>query len=160
VPDHATIARFVVRRETALADLFGAALKLCDQAGLVKPGVVAIDATRLAGNASNRRNRGFERIAREIPAEAKATDAAEDEEHGETRGDELPDEQLRTAEGRREFLRHATQRGDDQYAREELADKGAASGEARQTGPAVGEPPDEEQSGERQDDEPGGAQPG
>ena len=78
VPDHATIARFIVRHEEALADLFGEVLRLCDQAGLVKPGVVAIDGTRLAGNASRERNREFEQIAEEILAEHKATDEAED----------------------------------------------------------------------------------
>src|SRR3979411_686826 len=51
VPDHATIARFVVRHEAALAELFGEVLALCDQAGLVRPGVGAIDGTRLAGDA-------------------------------------------------------------------------------------------------------------
>src|ERR1017187_8060176 len=49
VPDHATIARFVVRHEQALADLFSEVLRLCDEAGLVAPGVIAIDGTRLAG---------------------------------------------------------------------------------------------------------------
>jgi transposase len=106
VPDHATIARFVVRHESALAGLFGEVLRLCDQAGLVKPGLVAIDGTRLAGNASREANREFEQIAREILAEHKATDEAEDRLHGEARGDELP-EQLRTPEGRREFFRQA-----------------------------------------------------
>jgi transposase len=105
-PDHATIARFVDRHETALAELFGQVLGLCDRAGLVKPGVVAIDGTRLAGNASRASNREFEQIAREILAEAKATDQGEDEQYGEVRGDELPEE-LRTREGRREFLRQA-----------------------------------------------------
>jgi transposase len=107
VSDHATIARFICRHERALADLFAAVLKLCDRAGLVKPGVVSIDGTRIAGNASPEVNHSFEQIAREILAEAKATDEAEDEEFGEARGDELP-EQLRTAEGRREFFRRAT----------------------------------------------------
>jgi hypothetical protein len=113
VPDHATIARFVVRHEAALADLFNEVLKLCDQAGLVKPGLVAIDGTRVAGNASRDANREFEQIAREILAEAKATDEAEDEQYGEERGDELP-EQLRTPEGRREFFRQARQKRDGQ----------------------------------------------
>ena len=62
-----------------MAGLFGEVLKLCDQAGLVKPGLVAIDGTRLAGNASREANREFEQIAREILAEHKATDEAEDE---------------------------------------------------------------------------------
>jgi Transposase domain (DUF772) len=105
VPDHATIARFVVRHEQVL--------KLCDRAGLVKPGLVAIDGTRLAGNASREANREFEQIAREILAEAKATDEAEDELYGEARGDELP-EQLRTPEGRREFFRQAKQKREGQ----------------------------------------------
>src|SRR5204863_5933252 len=51
-PDHATIARFVERHEAALAGLFGQVLELCARAGLVRPGVVAIDGTRMAGNAS------------------------------------------------------------------------------------------------------------
>jgi hypothetical protein len=91
-----------------LAGLFGEALRLCDRAGLVRPGVVSIDGTRIAGNASPEVNREFDQIAGEIVAEARATDEAEDELYGEARGDELP-EQLRTPEGRREFFRQAKQ---------------------------------------------------
>jgi transposase len=105
-PDHATLARFVDRHEAALGELFGQVLRLCDQAGLVRPGVVAIDGTRMAGNASRESTRDFQEIAREILAEAKATDEAEAELHGDERGDELP-EQLRTREGRAEFFRQA-----------------------------------------------------
>jgi len=112
-PDHATIARFVARHEAALAGLFGQVLRLCDEAGLVRPGVVAIDGTRLAGNASRESTHGFAQIAREILAEAKATDEAEDELYGDDRGDELP-ERLRTREGRAEFFRQAR----EQRARE------------------------------------------
>jgi transposase len=108
-PDHATIARFLVRHEVALGELFGQVLGLCGEAGLVRPGVVAIDGTRLAGNASRESTRDFGQIAPEILAEAKAIDAAEDELYGEARGDELP-EQLRTREGRAEFLRQARER--------------------------------------------------
>jgi len=106
VPDHATIARFICRHEQALAELFSEVLELCAKAGLVKSGVVSIDGTRIAGNASPEVNYEFEQIAHEIVAEAKATDEAEDEIYGEARGDELP-EQLRTPEGRREFFRQA-----------------------------------------------------
>ena len=106
VPDHATIARFVVRHEGALAGLFSEVLRLCDTAGLVAPGVIAVDGSRLAGNANRNCNREFEQIAREILAEHKETDEAEDEQFGDARGDELP-EQLRTPEGRREFFRQA-----------------------------------------------------
>jgi transposase len=113
IPDHATIARFICRHERALAGLFSDILRLCDRVGLVKPGVVSIDGTRIAGNASPEVNHSFEQIAREILAEARATDEAEDELYGEERGDELP-EQLRTPEGRREFLRRAKRELDEE----------------------------------------------
>jgi transposase len=113
-PDHATIARFVERHEAALAELFGQVLGLCAEAGLVRPGVVAIDGTKMAGNASRESIRDFAQLAREIVAEAKAIDEAEDELYGEERGDELPEE-LRTREGRAEFFRRAReQRARDQ----------------------------------------------
>ena len=115
IPDHATIARFVVRHEAALGELFGESLKLCDRAGLIAAGVVVVDGTRLAGNASRDRNARFGEIAREVLALARATDVAEDQQFGEERGDELP-ERLRTAEGRREFLREAREKLRDQQA--------------------------------------------
>jgi transposase len=117
VPDHATIARFIDRHEAALSELFGQVLSLCAKAGLVKVGVVAIDGTKVKANASPESNCGYEQIAREIVAEARATDEAEDELYGEARGDELP-EHLRTAEGRRAALREAKLRLDHERAGE------------------------------------------
>jgi hypothetical protein len=69
-----------------------------------------------------------ERIAREIVAEARATDEAEDELFGESRGDELPEE-LQTSEGRRRWLREAKRALDQErttdppQAASELADE-------------------------------------
>jgi transposase len=103
VPDHATIARFVCRHEAALAGLFASVLGLCEKAGLVRSGVVAIDGTKMHANASRDSNVDYDRVAREIIAEAKATDEAEDEMYGDARGDELPPE-LSTEAGRREWL--------------------------------------------------------
>ena len=124
VPDHATIARFVVRHERALADLFNEVLRLCDEAGLVKPGVIAIDGTRMAGSANSDSTRDFEQIAQEIVAEHKATDETEDEQLGAARGGELP-EQLRTAAGRREFFTQAKQRRRrDRVGDQELSGEG------------------------------------
>ncbi len=51
-PDHATVARFIKRRETALAGLFGEVLLLCARSGLAKVGVIAIDGTKVQANAS------------------------------------------------------------------------------------------------------------
>ena len=45
-PDHATLARFVVRHERALGELFGEVLALCADAGLATVGVIASTAPR------------------------------------------------------------------------------------------------------------------
>jgi transposase len=103
-PDHATLARFRARHQDAIAGLFGQVLGLCVKAGLVDAGVVAIDGTKLAANASFFANRKQEalaaemaelgdvarQVAEQILGEAEATDAAEDAEHGEGRRGELP----------------------------------------------------------------------
>jgi transposase len=145
VPDHVTVARFICRHQRALSGLFTDVLKLCEKAGLVRSGVVSIDGTRIAGNANPDVNFHFEQIAREVLAEVRATDEAEDRELGEARGDELP-EPLRTPQGRREFLRQAREQllaDDGARGRSEVAEIGGEPGED-----GIGEPeahaPDEE----------------
>jgi transposase len=64
-PDHATIARFVVRHERALGELFGEVLALCADAGLATVGVIAIDGTKVHANASRDRTIDYEQIARD-----------------------------------------------------------------------------------------------
>jgi transposase len=108
-PDHSTIARFRVRHEEQLADLFSDVLVLCRQAGLARVGVVAIDGTKIHANASHHSNLDYGQLAREILKEAGDLDAAEDRLYGDARGDELP-EALRTVEGRRAALKEAKQR--------------------------------------------------
>jgi transposase len=130
VPDHATIARFIDRHQRALADLFSEVFKLCDKAGLVKPGVVSIDGTRIAGNCSPEVNHCFAQIAIEIVAKTRANDEAEDEAFGEARGDELP-EQLRTAEGRREFFRQAREQAAARAAEPRAGRRARGGGQRR-----------------------------
>ena len=115
VPDHATIARFRVRHEAALGELFSQVLGLCAKAGLVEVGVIAVDGTKLAAMASEKQTRSYDRIAAEILAEAGRIDAAEDEIHGPARGDELP-RHLARREGRKAWLREAKQRLDAERA--------------------------------------------
>src|SRR5215213_1396410 len=110
-PDHSTIAEFRCRHEWPLGELFSGVLGLCARAGLASVGVVAIDGTKMAANASSDANRDFGQIAREILAEAAEIDRREDELYGDQRGDELP-EHLRTREGRRKALRDAKERLD------------------------------------------------
>jgi transposase len=109
IPDHATVARFRVRHEDALAGLFTQVLGLCREAGIASAAVVAVDGTKLAADASGRASATHEEIAREIIAEAGRIDAAEDELYGDRRGDELPEE-LSTHRGRREWIREALRR--------------------------------------------------
>jgi len=52
--------------------------------------VIAVDGTKLAADASDGAIRTYEQIAAEILAEAGRIDAAEDEIHGQARGNELP----------------------------------------------------------------------
>src|SRR5919198_121597 len=114
-PDHATIARFRVRHENAIAGLFGGVLELCAKAGLVEVGMVIVDGTRIAASAADRQTRSYERIAAEILGEAAAIDAAEDERYGGARGDELPPG-FRNQGDRRTRLREAKQALDAERA--------------------------------------------
>jgi transposase len=66
VPDHATIARFVVEHEQALEGLFVEGVRLCAAAGLAQLSVVALDGTKIAADASRARNRDAGWIRREM----------------------------------------------------------------------------------------------
>ncbi|MFI9826005.1 transposase [Streptomyces sp. NPDC052013] len=80
VPDHATIARFRARHEKAIASLLVQSLRLCQAAGLVKVGVVALDSTKVAAQASMNATRSRAQIEAEVAtmlAEADAADARE-----------------------------------------------------------------------------------
>jgi transposase len=92
-PDHVTIARFRARHEQALAGFLVASLKLCAAAGMVRVGTVALDGTKLAGNAAEKANRTqakLETEVAEILRQAAEADQRDDLEHGPARGDELP----------------------------------------------------------------------
>jgi transposase len=102
VPDFRTIADFRKRHLRHLQALFLQVLKLCDKAGLVKLGHVAVDGSKIKANASKHKAMSYERMedrAKELEAEvdnwfaaAEAADAEEDKLYGhDKRGDELPD---------------------------------------------------------------------
>jgi transposase len=67
-PDHDTIANFRQRHWEALAGLFVQALRLCQKAGLVKLGNVAIDGTKILANASTRRPVGYAKLTEREPS--------------------------------------------------------------------------------------------
>lgn len=106
VPDHTTIARFRQAYQEYAEALFVEVLLLCKEAGLTKVGVVAVDGTKIAADASLKANRTEEQLTAEVAAmmaEAEAVDAAEDDEFGGGRGDDLPRD-LATREARRRRL--------------------------------------------------------
>src|SRR5665647_989038 len=105
-PDHDTIASFRQTHLQNLAGLFLQALRLCEKAGLVKLGHVAIDGTKLQANASKHKAMSYERMnekekllkaeVEKLLEEAARTDAEEDAKYGKgKRGDELPAELAR-----------------------------------------------------------------
>src|SRR3989441_9636299 len=102
-PDYRSIARFRRRHLEALAGLFLQALQLCQKAGMVRLGKVALDGTKLRANASRHKAMSYKRmVEREAQLEAEIdamlagaerVDAAEDERFGpDGRDDDLPDE--------------------------------------------------------------------
>ena len=88
VPDHATIARFVVDHEPALAGLFAEGVRLCAAAGLADLSVLALDGTKLAADAALDRNRGAEWIGGELTKLLAVT--AQDADGAEDRAPGLP----------------------------------------------------------------------
>jgi transposase len=123
IPDHATIARFRARHGAAPADMFVQVLALCARAGLVSLGVVALDRSLLAGNASPGATRAYASIREEAErmlAEAARADAAEDERLGDARGDELPAE-LVDPRSRRGRLRRCKEQLEQAQADEQAA---------------------------------------
>lgn len=80
VPDHATIARFVVNHERAIESVFVDVLRLCQEAGLVSVGVIALDGTKMGSDASLGANRSASWIRVEVArvlSEAIQTDQDE-----------------------------------------------------------------------------------
>lgn len=120
IPDHSTIAEFRRRHQDAIADVFVQVLALCAEAGLVKVGVIAIDGTKIAANASRDAGRSYVSIVEELLAEAEHADRVEDDRHGEDRGDEPP-VGLWSRDERRQALTEAKARLEAQRA-QQMAD--------------------------------------
>src|SRR5271157_2192347 len=105
-PDHDSIAEFRKRHLGELAGLFLQVLKLCEKAGMVKLGHVAVDGTKMKANASKHKAMSYGRMeetqkrleeeVEKLLQAAKEADEAEDRQYGKGRqGDELPAELAR-----------------------------------------------------------------
>ena len=116
-PDHSRISDFRRRHLAALAGLFVQVLKVCQKAGLVSLGRVALDGTKLRANASKHKAMSHERMLKSEPQlegemrallrKAELIDAQEDGQYGKgKRGGELPEE-LQRRSSRLEWIRKA-----------------------------------------------------
>jgi transposase len=116
-PDFRTIADFRKIHLTALRGLFEQVLQMARDLGALRVGRVALDGSKVKANASKHKAMSYDRLPQkrrqlraeveELLAQAEATDAAEDAEHGaDRRGDELPAE-LQRRESRLARIREA-----------------------------------------------------
>lgn len=126
-PDHDSIASFRQRHLSALAGLFTQVLRLCQQAGLVKLGHVALDGSKVKASASKHKAMSYARLCRSeeelrkeverLLADAEREDQKEDRLYGPARGDELPDE-LALRENRLKKIREAKAALEEEARRE------------------------------------------
>lgn len=101
-PDFRTVNLFRQRHLKALSGLFGQVLRLCQKAGLVKLGHVALDGTRIQANANRAKGMKYgkmkkseaelQEVVKQWFDEAERVDREEDALYGEGRsGDEMPE---------------------------------------------------------------------
>jgi transposase len=132
-PDFRTISDFRKRHGAALEGLFDQVLEVCQKAGLVKLGKVAIDGTKIKANASKHKAMSYGRMkqkesdlrrqVREMLKRAEQIDKEEDRLYGPDKsGNELPEEFAR-AETRLKKIREA-KAALEAEARAKAAEKG------------------------------------
>src|SRR5438132_668477 len=153
-PDHTTLNEFRKRHLEAFAELFVQALQLCQKAGLVKLGHVAVDGTKVQANASKHKAMSYGRMSEaearlkaeveELLKRAEAVDAAEDEKERQGESDELPKE-LARREDRMKKIREAKAELEAEARQKAAEDKVAAEAKIaerrqkeEQTGKKVG----------------------
>ena len=106
IPNFRTISDFRKLHLKELQQLFVQVLQLCQEAGLVKLGHIALDGTKIKANASRHKAMSYGRMLTEekrlkeeikqLLEKAEAIDEKEDDKYGPNRcGDELPEELAR-----------------------------------------------------------------
>jgi transposase len=146
-PDHSVISTFRKTHLAALEGLFVQVLRLCQAAGMVKLGHVALDGTKMAASASKHKAMSYGRMQKteaELVAEvqrllsqAEQVDAEEDAQYGPgVRGDELPTE-LSNRESRLEKLREARAALEAEAAKTRALEQQAAAASAREKAEAA-----------------------
>ena len=159
-PDHSRISEFRRRNLEALSGLFVQILRLCQKAGMVSLGHVALDGTKVNANASKHKAMSHDRMLKaeaqleqeiaELMRQAEVVDSQEDSKYGKgKRGSDLPEE-LQRREDRLEKIRQARLELEAETAavaaRERLEQAAEAEASARE---AAGEAVSEEEQQKR-----------
>ena len=151
-PDFRTISDFRKDHLESLKKLFVQVLKLCQKAGLVKLGQVAVDGTKIKANASKHKAMSYERMTQEeerlkteidaLMKQAEETDAKEDALYGkDKRGDELPAElafresRLKKIQEAKEALEKEAQEQAEKKKAEIQAQESQSARAAKEPGP-------------------------
>jgi transposase len=159
-PDHDSICEFRKRHLKAIAALFVQILRLCQEAGLVKLGHVALDGTKVPANTSKHKAMSYgrmkktrEELEQEIAAlldRAETVDHEEDEKYGKgKKGWDHPKE-LQRRETRLEKIKEAMKALDEEAAKQAeqqqqaKEDKQEKPGKTQRQSPAA-VPPDKAQ---------------
>lgn len=118
-PDFRTISLFRKTHLDAFADVFVHVLRLARAAGLVRLGTIAVDGTKVQGNASRHKAMSYGYMTKEetrlqaeidtLLKQAQEVDAEDDAALGARRGDELPNE-LRRRQDRLAVIQEAKRR--------------------------------------------------
>ena len=148
-PDHSRISDFRLVHLEALAGLFVQVLRLCQKAGLVSLGNVALDGTKVKANASKHKAMSHERmlkaekeLEKEINAlmrRAEILDAQEDKRYGKGKlGSDLPDE-LRRRQDRLVRIRQARKEMEAETAAAAARQRQEEAEEARARAAAAGD---------------------
>ncbi|HUU18149.1 MAG TPA: IS1182 family transposase [Sedimentisphaerales bacterium] len=106
IPNWRTISDFRKLHIKEMQQLFVQVLQLCQEAGLVKLGHIALDGTKIKANASRHKAMSYGRMLKEeaslkeeikqLLEKSEAIDQQEDDKYGpDRRGDELPEELAR-----------------------------------------------------------------
>jgi len=159
-PDHDSICEFRKRHLRALADLFLQTLRLCQEAGLVKLGHVALDGTKIKANASKHKAMSYGRMKKtkdELEKEieglltnAEVVDKEEDKKYGKgKKGWDLPDE-LKRRETRLAKIKEAMSALEEEAKQKASENQESAKAKTDQTQapanqPVPAEPPDKAQ---------------
>jgi transposase len=143
-PDHDTIAQFRQQHLESLARLFVQALRLCQRAGLVKLGNVAIDGTKIRANASaqhslryqhlKEQEQHWQKIVAEMLVQAARADEEEDQRYGKGQKASAVPPELAAAQARLNRLRQAQQELEQEARQEAEEAQRAHASHVRQPG--------------------------